>query len=125
VDVEGHGALRLTQASAALLKGETTLTLRAEEQKAPRSRRESRGSTESAGDLPADAQARFEALRRWRSEAARTQGVPAYVIFHDATLRQIALAEPANLDALAEVQGVGAAKLERYGDAVLELLTSG
>jgi len=46
------------------------------------------------------------------------------VIFHDATLRQIALAEPSNLDALAEVQGVGAAKLERYGDAVLELLTS-
>ncbi|MCC8362406.1 DNA helicase RecQ [Lysobacter sp. A6] len=123
VDVEGHGSLRLTQASAALLKGETTLTLRAEAEKAPKSRRESRGATEAAGDLPHEAQSRFEALRRWRSEVARTQGVPAYVIFHDATLRQIALAEPSNLDALAEVQGVGAAKLERYGAAVLETLS--
>lgn len=123
VDVEGHGSLRLTQASAALLKGETTLTLRAEAEKAPRSRRDARGSTEAAGDLPQEAQSRFEALRRWRSEVARTQGVPAYVIFHDATLRQIALAEPSNLDALAEVQGVGAAKLERYGTAVLETLS--
>ncbi|NUS61013.1 MAG: DNA helicase RecQ, partial [Lysobacter sp.] len=118
VDVEGHGSLRFTQASAAVLKGETTVTLRAEPEKAPRSRRESRGSSEAVSDLPHEAQSRFEALRRWRSEVARTQGVPAYVIFHDATLRQIALAEPSNLDALAEVQGVGAAKLERYGAAV-------
>jgi ATP-dependent DNA helicase RecQ len=125
VDVEGHGALRLTQASAALLKGETTVTLRAEAEKAPRSRRESRGSAEVPSDLPQEAQSRFEALRRWRSEVARTQGVPAYVIFHDATLRQIALAEPSNLDALAEVQGVGAAKLERYGTAVLDTLSAG
>jgi ATP-dependent DNA helicase RecQ len=124
VDVEGHGSLRFTQASAAVLKGETTVTLRAEPEKAPRSRREARGSSsEAVGDLPHVAQSRFEALRRWRSEVARTQGVPAYVIFHDATLRQIALAEPSNLDALAEVQGVGAAKLERYGAAVLETLS--
>jgi ATP-dependent DNA helicase RecQ len=125
VDVEGHGALRLTSASAALLKGETTLTLRAEAEKAPRSRRESRASPALAADLPQDAQARFNALRGWRAEMARTQGVPAYVIFHDATLRQIALAEPSNLDALAEVQGVGAAKLERYGDAIIAMFASG
>ena len=123
VDVEGHGALRLTQASAALLKGETTLTLRADPERAPRTRRESRErGVEVPGDLPMDAQVRFEALRRWRAEMARTQGVPAYVIFHDATLRQIAVAEPGNLDALAHVQGVGAAKLERYGEAVLRTL---
>ncbi|WP_036169447.1 DNA helicase RecQ [Noviluteimonas dokdonensis] len=123
VDVEGHGSLRLTSASSALLKGETTLTLRAETEKAPR-RRESRNA-EVLSDLPDEAAHRFDALRRWRSEVAREQGVPAYVIFHDATLRQIALAEPSDLDALAEVQGVGAAKLERYGRDVLETLIGG
>ena len=61
----------------------------------------------------------------WRSAVAREQGVPAYVIFHDATLRQIALQEPGDLDALARVQGVGGAKLERYGRDVLETLATG
>lgn len=120
VDVEGHGALRLTSASAGLLKGETTLTLRAETEKAPK-RRESKNA-EVVADLPEDAAQRFEALRAWRSSVAREQGVPAYVIFHDATLRQIALQEPGDLDALARVQGVGVAKLERYGREVLEIL---
>ncbi|MGO4550664.1 DNA helicase RecQ [Lysobacter sp. 2RAF19] len=120
VDVEGHGALRLTSASAGLLKGETTLTLRAETEKAPK-RRESK-NVEVVADLPDDAAQRFEALRAWRSSVAREQGVPAYVIFHDATLRQIALSEPGDLDALARVQGVGVAKLERYGREVLEVL---
>jgi ATP-dependent DNA helicase RecQ len=123
VDVEGHGALRLTQASAALLKGETSLTLRAEAERAPRARRESRGaSVDAMGDLPPDAVQRFDALRKWRADMARAQNVPAYVIFHDATLRQIAMAEPNDLDALARIQGVGATKLERYGRDVLETL---
>ncbi|MDQ2702825.1 MAG: HRDC domain-containing protein, partial [Pseudomonadota bacterium] len=73
-------------------------------------------------DLPSDAAARFEALRAWRAEAARTQNVPAYVIFHDRTLREIALARPSDVDGLAGVPGVGAAKLERYGEALLALL---
>ncbi len=120
VDVEGHGALRLTSASAGLLKGETALTLRAETEKSPR-RREPRNA-EVAADLSGDAAQRFEALRAWRTGVAREQGVPAYVIFHDATLRLIALQEPGDLDALARVQGVGVAKLERYGRNVLETL---
>jgi ATP-dependent DNA helicase RecQ len=126
VDVEGHGALRLTATSADVLKGQATLMLRAEPERAPRTRRDagSRANAEAASDLPIEAQARFEALRQWRSEMARTQNVPAYVIFHDATLRQIALAEPADLDTLSHVQGVGAAKLERYGRAVLDTLSA-
>ena len=123
VDVEGHGALRLTAASAGVLKGETSLTLRAETEKAPK-RRESRNA-EVVADLSDEAAQRFEALRAWRSAVAREQGVPAYVIFHDATLRQIALQEPGDLDALARVQGVGGAKLERYGRDVLETLATG
>jgi len=126
VDVEGHGALRLTQASAGLLKGGQTLMLRAEETRAPRSRRVSAGKGEQStvATLPADAAVRFEALRAWRASIARTQNVPAYVIFHDATLRQIALAEPGDLDALAGVDGVGATKLERYGRDVLDTLAN-
>ncbi|MUV15707.1 DNA helicase RecQ [Noviluteimonas gilva] len=123
VDVEGHGALRLTSASAGLLKGETSLTLRAETEKAPK-RRESRNA-DVVAELSDEAAQRFEALRAWRSAVAREQGVPAYVIFHDATLRQIALQEPGDLDALARVQGVGVAKLERYGRDVIETLAGG
>jgi ATP-dependent DNA helicase RecQ len=66
--------------------------------------------------------ARFESLRSWRAETARAQNVPAYVIFHDRTLREIALAQPGDLDALAGIGGVGAGKLERYGEALLRQL---
>ena len=70
-------------------------------------------------DLPAVAQPIFEALRAWRAEIARSHGVPAYVIFHDATLKEIALARPNDLEALAHVNGVGARKLESYGQSIL------
>jgi ATP-dependent DNA helicase RecQ len=126
VDVEGYGALRLTAASAAVLKGECTITLRSEPERVPRARREKPNSTAIVhDDLSADAAARFEALRAWRAGVARAQNVPAYVIFHDATLRQIAMVEPSDLAALATVQGVGATKLERYGREVLDALRSG
>jgi len=126
VDVEGHGAFRLTSSSAAVLKGECNITLRAETDRAPKSRRDKRDGTTTVvhDDLSIEAAARFEALRAWRAGVAREQNVPAYVIFHDATLRQIAMAEPADLDALAHIQGVGATKLERYGRDVLEALSA-
>jgi superfamily II DNA helicase RecQ len=73
-------------------------------------------------ELPAHATARFIALRTWRAEAARAQNVPAYVIFHDATLRSIAIESPGDLDALACIGGVGASKLERYGREVIAAL---
>ncbi|MCZ7153776.1 HRDC domain-containing protein, partial [Salmonella enterica] len=60
--------------------------------------------------------ANWEALRRWRTETAREHGVPAYVIFHDATLAELARSAPDSMAELAEVPGIGAAKLERYGD---------
>ena len=73
--------------------------------------------------MPPEAEPVFEALRAWRGEIARSHGVPAYVIFHDATLRDIALAAPDSLDALAEINGVGARKLEAYGADILQRVT--
>jgi len=123
VDVEGHGALRLTPASSAVPKGERSLSLRTEDA-APQRRRERAGRDLPSMQLPPHAVPRFEALRRWRGEAAREQGVPAYVIFHDSTLREIALHEPGDLGALSRISGVGVGKLERYGHAVLEALAA-
>ncbi len=64
----------------------------------------------------------FERLRAWRAEAAKTQAVPPYVIFHDTVLRDIAAVRPATLGELGEIKGVGASKLERYGGQLLKLL---
>ena len=127
VDLEGHGALRLSAASSAVLKGERSVPLRVEAAAKPRSRKRDAaaargGAAPAPVDLPADAAARFESLRAWRAEVARTQNVPAYVIFHDRTLREIALARPADIGGLAGIPGVGAAKLERYGESLLALL---
>jgi ATP-dependent DNA helicase RecQ len=73
----------------------------------------------TAGDLAADASARFDALRQWRLDTARAAKVPPYVIFHDKTLAEIARSRPVSIADLAAVSGVGPAKLERYGAAVL------
>ena len=126
-DLEAHGALRLTAAATPLLRGEQTLLLRAEAPKRERTRTRTRtddGKRKATPviELPADAATRFAALREWRSGIAREQGVPPYVIFHDATLRSIALESPRNLDAMSTIAGVGASKLERYGNAVIAAL---
>lgn len=120
VDHEGYGTLALTESSRAVLKGETTLMLRREPEKKTRNARSSSAKTKKAGvDLPPEAQQRFENLRTWRSEVARGHGVPAYVIFHDATLREIALNRPQSLEDLEGISGVGARKLEAYGEELL------
>jgi len=131
VDVAAYGALKLTAESRAVLKGERRVALReaSAATRAPRGRKrkgvDDGGATTVPDDLaqatPAQ-QGAFQALRALRAQLAREQGVPAYVIFHDATLRAIALAEPATLDGLACIPGIGAHKLERYGAAVLEAL---
>ena len=121
VDHEGYGTLALTESSRAVLKGETTLMLRREPERKARSGR-SGAKSKKAGigiDLPQEAQQRFDSLRSWRSEVARSHGVPAYVIFHDATLREIALNQPQTLDELGAISGVGARKLEAYGEELL------
>ena len=123
VDVEGHGSLRLTDASRPVLKGEQPVALREE---TTRTRERERGSRRGAGPAPAPLSAEglplFDALRNLRATLAREQSVPAYVIFHDATLRAIAERRPESLAELGTISGVGAAKLERYGDQVLATL---
>ena len=128
-DVEGHGALRLTPASAAVLKGERSLSLRADAAPAPRRRRQGAAGAgggerdeAAAADLSPEAAGRFARLREWRAAEAREQNVPAYVIFHDRTLRAIAAEAPRDAASLALLPGVGAAKLARYGDALVALL---
>lgn len=123
VDHEGYGTLALTEGSRAVLKGETTLLLRRESERASRSRTAVRQKAAEA--LPPMAQQRFEVLRVWRSETARSHGVPAYVIFHDATLRDIALQCPESLDELGSISGVGIRKRDSYGAELLELLAQG
>jgi len=122
VDHEGYGTLALTEASRAVLKGERTLMLRQEPERAPRSKAASPRVRTPAVALPPEALALFEHLRAWRGEVARSHGVPAYVIFHDAVLRDIALARPASLDDLSHINGVGARKLEAYGAEILQRL---
>ncbi len=119
VDFEGHGTLLLTEESRSVLKGQVTLMLRRE---APGPVRGSRPRRQAPVDahLDPESQGRFEALRAWRAAVAREHGVPAYVIFHDATLREIARTDPRTLDELSHVHGVGVRKLEAYGEALLE-----
>ena len=118
---DGYGTLVVTEESSAVLKGERPVALRREPERAAR---EARGSKRSAAasDLPADASDLFERLRAWRGAEARAQGKPAYVVFADATLRGIAILKPETHEALTEISGIGEAKLERYGDAVLAVV---
>ena len=124
IDAEGYGAIRLTEASRTVLRGEQKVELRRDVERSRERTRAARATAASA-DLPADALPRFDALRSLRARLAREQNVPAYVIFHDATLRAIAADPPRDLPALGRISGVGANKLERYGAQVLETLQSG
>ncbi|MDR7134965.1 ATP-dependent DNA helicase RecQ [Lysobacter niastensis] len=122
-DVEHHGALRLTALSGPVLRGERALMFRSEAAKPPRGRKSRGGGTTSpAIELDMDSQIRFDALRQWRATTAREQNVPAYVIFHDSTLRAIAEAAPDDMVELSRIPGIGASKLDRYGEAVLQHL---
>ncbi|MGV8930725.1 MAG: DNA helicase RecQ [Luteimonas sp.] len=120
VDVEGYNGLRLTDASRAVLRGERRVMLRKEVPRRPRRERE-RSQRGNVSALPIDSadQPLFDALRELRARLAREQNVPAYVIFHDSTLRNITQLRPSSLDELAQVGGIGGTKLERYGDDVL------
>jgi ATP-dependent DNA helicase RecQ len=120
VDHDAYGALKLTEASRAVLKGEQTVRLR---KQAPKARTAKKKRVVMFDGLSDAESALFERLRTWRAEAARAHGVPAYVIFHDATLREIALASPASREALHAISGVGARKIEVYGEAILKLVT--
>ena len=113
-----YGTLGITEASAAVLAGERAVHLRREPERPVKRAKRSAGA-----ELPEQAQPLFERLREWRAGVAREQGVPAYVIFNDATLRGVALTEPTSIEQLAEISGVGEKKLEAYGEAVLGVVT--
>ncbi|WP_174824260.1 MULTISPECIES: DNA helicase RecQ [Pseudonocardia] len=117
-----HSTLVFTDDSPAVMRGEKPLMLRSEPERAARSRSRSGPGSKPAVELSADAAPVFERLRSWRAGAAKEQGVPAYVIFHDATLREIASRTPADRAALGTIAGIGEGKLARYGDQVLEVL---
>lgn len=127
VDAQAFNTLRLTEASRAVLKGEVQVRLRESvADPAPaRNRRRAAVTAPAAQDLDVDAQARFINLKAWRSEVARAHNLPAYVIFHDATLAEIARRQPRSLDELQEIGGIGARKLEAYGEDVLRVCADG
>ncbi|MFF0738099.1 DNA helicase RecQ [Streptomyces chartreusis] len=130
--VEGeYGTLVLTEASGSVLRREREVPLRKEPKKPATSRsgsgsgaRGEKKAKAAVAELPEELVPVFEALRAWRAEQAREQGVPAYVIFHDATLREIVTVWPASVRELGSISGVGEKKLATYGEGVLEVLVS-
>jgi ATP-dependent DNA helicase RecQ len=124
-DEEGYGTLRLTNASRDVLKGTTPVLLRRERDRAERRtarKKERSARTRTSLDIAPHETALWDSLRDLRGRIAREQGVPAYVIFHDATLLAMLRERPRTLGDLASINGVGERKLARYGEAFLEAL---
>jgi ATP-dependent DNA helicase RecQ len=111
-----HGGLALGGDARAILKGEVTVPIVLPPKKERRGKRDRAGGANPVGDPL------FDALRALRRDLAQEAGMPPYVIFHDATLREIAAARPSSLRELGEVGGVGARKLEAYGEAFLAVV---
>jgi ATP-dependent DNA helicase RecQ len=128
-----YQTLGLTEASGDVLRGQRQVMLR-RDTPAPRAARAARGGAGgtagaasasprlTSSDLSPEDEALFEKLRDWRKTTAAAQGIPAYTVFHDATLRSIAAARPASLRELSGISGVGEAKLAKYGEQILELV---
>jgi ATP-dependent DNA helicase RecQ len=127
VDAQAFNTLKLTEGSRAVLKGEVPVQLR-ESVSTPAARKAKRGSSAAVVKAPvsldAEGQARYVALKAWRAEVAKEHNLPAYVIFHDATLVAIAERAPQSLDDLQGLSGMGAKKLEAYGEQVLRVMES-
>lgn len=129
VDAQAYNTLQLTDGSRAVLKAETKVMLR-ESVSQPAERKSRREKTARGAPSPAAAtldtqgQARFAALKAWRGEVAREHNLPAYVIFHDATLAAIAERAPATPEDLQGISGIGSKKLEAYGADVLRVCAS-
>ncbi|WP_280235154.1 DNA helicase RecQ [Nocardia cyriacigeorgica] len=121
-----YGVLTLTEAgNAVLFDGHKVLLRREPERPEPtRAARAAKSAKNPPADLAPEDAALFEKLREWRAATAKEQGVPAYVVFHDATLREIAARKPADLSGLGAVGGVGENKLAKYGEQVLEVLAA-
>jgi len=127
IQIEGEfSTLELTASARGVLRGEVQLRLRQPSKppaKAKRGAWEARGKGKrSSISMDDEELARFEALKAWRAEIAREHNLPAYVVFHDATLAEMAKEVPDTLGALAEIGGVGSKKLEAYGRSILRVL---
>jgi ATP-dependent DNA helicase RecQ len=126
VDVEGHGGLHLSESGPSVLRGEVPVAFRSETgEPKPTRRREGRlpAATANAPAAPGD-EALWQALRARRLELAREQGVPPYVIFHDATLLEMVRRRPRDLAGLSVIPGVGRSKLDRYGETFLQVIAA-
>ncbi len=119
MDDAGHGSLLLSEACRPLLREETRFMQRVQQKPA---RAKSRNARKAPVALGEGDNALFEALRGLRADLARDQNVPPYVIFHDATLAELAARRPMDVDSLVEIGGIGAGKQERYGQAVVDLI---
>jgi ATP-dependent DNA helicase RecQ len=123
VVAEGEfNTLGLSPSARAVLKGEQAIVLKVAVEALPRTKvARPKGGAGSAPPIPleADALARYEALKAWRAGVAREHNLPAYVVFHDATLAEMARIAPATLDELATISGVGTKKLQAYGEQIL------
>jgi ATP-dependent DNA helicase RecQ len=118
--------LQLTEGSRAVLKGEVRVQLRESVAVAtPRRSRRGTALAPAAQELGVDDQVRYINLKAWRAEVARAHNLPAYVIFHDATLAEIARRRPGSLADLQGISGIGAKKLEAYGADVLRVVGEG
>nr|WP_316306408.1 DNA helicase RecQ [Clavibacter michiganensis] len=124
VSDDGYGTLVITPGSGDVLTGSRQVPMRQEPERIVRGRgtRTTRAKGGQVVDLPEEAQGLFEALRAWRSEQAKEQGVPAYVVFADVTLREVATVRPQDLGQLAGITGVGQKKLDTYGEGLLAVV---
>jgi ATP-dependent DNA helicase RecQ len=121
--VEGdYGTLVLTPDSSLVLRKQRPVMLRREPERPARPAKTAKAAKAEATALPTEAAPVFDRLRAWRAAAAKEQGVPAYVVFHDSTLREIATTMPSTLAELSTVSGVGETKLTRYGQQILDTL---
>jgi ATP-dependent DNA helicase RecQ len=120
VDHAGYGSLKLAGASRAVLTGGQAVHLR--QVQAGKVKAGAKRSTATAAGLDSSGEQLWKRLREWRAAIAKEHGVPAYVVFHDATLGELARARPQTKAALGQISGVGQRKLERYGAALLELI---
>ncbi|GAA5069477.1 DNA helicase RecQ [Nocardia callitridis] len=117
-----YGVLTLTEASSEVLFDGRAVSMRREPERAAKPARAARASKAAAAEMAASDVPVFDKLREWRAATAKEQGVPAYVVFHDATLREIAASKPSGLAGLGAINGIGENKLNKYGEQVLEVL---
>ena len=121
-DLAGHGGLTLGPAAAEILRRTRTVRFRLDPRGPTRQSSKPDRKIAEATELDPVARSLWEALRAWRLEEARRQELPPYVIFHDSTLLEVARRRPISLTSLANIPGVGASKLERYGSAIIRMV---